>query len=145
MFPPLRSTDRGDLRSVGITPLHRYPLRSTGPHHSQRGLLNTSSYIGAHTQVLALRFPQGSIIARLVTHMPLSSSMLSETPGGQSTLVFSASPAWPAPHPNSSAHTQKVINSRSYVSDSEHPLFTSLPTLIFLSGSCLLVITLPSD
>ena len=30
--------------------------RRTDPHHSRRGHLNTSFYIGAHTRVLALRF-----------------------------------------------------------------------------------------
>ena len=42
------------------------------------------------------------------------------------------------------AHTQNALVSRSYRSDSEHTLFTSLHLLIFPSGSCLPVITLPS-
>ena len=82
--------------------------RRTGPHHSRRGPLTTSFYIGAHTRVLALRFSQEPFIARLVTCMPLCNSMLSATPGGRSALVFSAPPAWPAPGLKGSAHTQNL-------------------------------------
>ena len=68
--------------------------------------MNTSFYIGGHTRVLALRFSQEPFVTRLVTCMPLCNSMLSETPGGQLALVFSAPPAWPAPRLTGSALTQ---------------------------------------
>ncbi len=83
--------------------------RRTGPHHSRRGPLTTSFYIGGHTRVLALRFSQEPLVAaRLVTCMPLCSSMLSATPGGRLVLVPSVPSAWPAPSLKGSAHTQNL-------------------------------------
>ncbi len=78
-----RSTHRGDLRSAGISRFFATPLRLTGPHHSRRGLLLPSSHIGQNTRELADDSPKGSsFVARLVTCLPLCSSMLSSTPGG---------------------------------------------------------------
>ena len=68
MFLPQRSTHREDLRSEGITPRPREPLRHTGPHHSRRGHLRGSCYIAAHTRVLPCAIPQEPLlVARLVT------------------------------------------------------------------------------
>ena len=53
--------------------------------------------------------PQEPLVAaRLVTCMPLCSSMLSATPGGRLVLVPSVPSAWPAPSLKGSAHTQNL-------------------------------------
>ena len=82
-------------------------MRLTDPHHSRRGHLRTSFYIGTHTRVLHCTFPQEPlIVARLVAYLPLYNSMLSETPGGRLALAFNVPPVLPAPLETRSAHTQ---------------------------------------
>jgi hypothetical protein len=65
MFLLPQSTNRGDLRSAGVSRFLARPLRYTGPHHSRRGRPSPSVYIGLGTRVLPLRvIPQGHLARR---------------------------------------------------------------------------------
>jgi hypothetical protein len=108
MFLHSQSIKREDLRSAVITRFIARPLRHSGPHHRDAAIPEPP-----FTLALVLgyfhcgQFPKSSlIVARLVTCLPLCSSMLSETPGGRNALVFDAHSMWPAPPRRGSAHTQ---------------------------------------
>ena len=65
------STNRGDLRSAGISRFFARPLRLSGPHHPRRGLLLPSFYIGQDTRVLPLRsIPQELLDRRSPGYLP---------------------------------------------------------------------------
>ena len=82
MFLLSRSTFREDLRSAVVSRFIARPLRLSGPHHSRRGrpdslFLHWAWYSG---MVRSITQEPGNV-ARLVTCLSLSSSMLSGTPG----------------------------------------------------------------
>ena len=53
--PASRSTDRGDLHSLGVSRFITRPLQLSGPHYWRRGHPTTSFYMGRSTRVLPLR------------------------------------------------------------------------------------------
>ena len=124
MFPHPRASNRGNLRSAGISRFIARPLRYTGSHHSRRGHPRPSFYIGHGTRVLPLRsIPQELFARRLPGYLPavvqldavldpggvVSRSSLSRSPHGLRLLRRDR----PAP---------KFHCSRDYVPDSGlHP------------------------
>jgi hypothetical protein len=109
MFPFLRTTNRGDLRSAGISRFIARPLRLSGPHHSRRGHPLPSFYIGQGTRVLPLRtIPQELLDRRSPGYLPVVVQLDAVLdPGGAGfALVFTAFTAWPAPQWRGSAHSQ---------------------------------------
>jgi len=65
LFLLSRLTNRGNLRSAGISRFIAKPLQLTGSHHSRRGHPTPSFHIGHGTRVLPLRLiPQGLLDRR---------------------------------------------------------------------------------
>ena len=145
MFLLSRSTFRGDLRSAVISRFIARPLRHTGPHHLRRGHPASSFYVGYGTRAWCGRLPKSpGNVARLVTCLSLSSSMLSGTPGVSALRSsFTRSPLGLRPD-GKDRHVPKIEGSRGYVSDSGlHPsprcsrlssLLLSLSVVTLLSG-----------
>ena len=136
MFPLSRSTARGDLHSAGVSRVIARPLRHTGPHHSRRGhphalFLHWAGYSGYYEDT-SPREPGN--VARLVTCLSSSSSMLSGTPGVGDALVDRARTAWPAPAGKGSAPHQTERFSGLRVRCRATP-FTSLLSRVLLSAS----------
>ena len=119
-----RLTHRGDLRSAGISRLFATPLRLTGPHHSRRGHLLPSFYIGQDTRVLPLRLiPQELLVRRLPGYLPAVVQLDAVFDPGVSALCSSLSHS---PHGlrlfREDRHVPNIQRSRGYVSDSGlHP------------------------
>ena len=119
-----RSTNRGDLRSAGISRLFATPLRLTGPHHSRRGHLTPSFYIGRDTRVLPLRsIPQEHLDRRSPGCLPvvglLDAVLDPGVPASRSSV--SRSPLGLRPYREDRLFP-KIHSSRGYVSDSGlHP------------------------
>ena len=110
MFLLSRLTHRGDLRSAGISRFFATPLRLTGPHHSRRGPLLPSFYIGQDTRVLADDSPRapGSSLAWLLACRWAARCCLRPR-GVGSVLVGIALTTWPAPYWKGSAHSQTEV------------------------------------
>ena len=71
VFPPSRTTNRGDLRSAGVSRLIARPLQLSGPHHSRRGHPTPSFHIARGTRVLPLRsIPQELLDRRSPGYLP---------------------------------------------------------------------------
>ena len=119
-----RLTHRGDLRSAGISRLFATPLRLTGPHHSRRGPLLPSFYIGQDTRVLPLRLiPQELLVRRLPGYLPAVVQLDAVFDPGVSALCSSLSHS---PHGLRLFREVRLVptiqSSRGYVSDSGlHP------------------------
>jgi len=116
MFLLLRVINRGNLRSAGISRFIAKPLRSYRfPSLASASFGHLLFTLAGHTRLLLPRSamfhqgPLGSSDARLVTSLSLSSSMLSETPGGRVSLVSNALPVSPALTSKRSAHSQNSI------------------------------------
>ena len=119
-----RSTNRGDLRSVGVSHLFATPLRLSGPHHSRRSLLSPSFYIGRGTRVLPLRsIPQELLVRRSPGYLPAVVQLDAVLDPGGSASHSSLSCPPPGLRLNGEdRHTPKLAGSRGYVSDSGlHP------------------------
>jgi len=114
MFLLSQLVNRGNLRSAGVSrfiakPLRSYRFPSLASASSGRLLLRWSTILGYYP------FDPGCFTknlgfsdARLVTPSPLSSSMLSGTPGCRKPLAYSAISVSPAPTIKGSAHSQNV-------------------------------------
>jgi hypothetical protein len=133
MFLLSRPTDRGDLRSAGISRLFARPLRFTGPHHSRRGHSPASFYIGRGTRVLPLRFIPQELLARRSPGALLAVEWLDAVldPGAVSALVSSHGSLWPAPTLTGSALSPSLLFSGLCVGFRATP-FTSPLSLLFL-------------
>jgi len=100
------------------------PLRLTGPHHSRRGLLLPSFYIGQDTRVLPLRLiPQGLLVRRSPGYLPAVVQLDAVFDPGVSAPCSSLSHS---PHGlrlfREDRHIPVIQISRGYVSDSGlHP------------------------
>ena len=73
LFLLSRPTNRGDLRSAGVTRFIARPLRHSGPHHSRRGPPVPSFYIGRGTRGSACRVvsPRASCARRSPGYLPV--------------------------------------------------------------------------
>ena len=119
-----RSTTRGDLRSAGISRLIARPLQHSGPHHSRRGHLLPSFYIGQDTRVLPLRsIPQELLVRRSPGYLPALARLDAVLDPGVSASRSSSTRSPHGLRPNGGdRHSPKILGSRGYVSDSGlHP------------------------
>ena len=120
-----RLTHRGDLRSAGVGRLFATPLRLSGPHHSRRGHLLPSFYIGQDTRVLPLRsIPQGPLARRSPGYLPAVVQLDAVCDPGVSASCSSL--LLHSPHGlrrfRADRHFPNIQRSRGYVSDSGlHP------------------------
>jgi hypothetical protein len=119
-----RSIHRGDLRSAGVGRLFAMPLRLTGPHHSRRGHLLPSFYIGLDTRVLPLRLiPQELLVRRSPGYLPtvVQLDAVLDPGGSASRSSLSRSPLGLRLN-GKDRHAPNLLGSRGYVSDSGlHP------------------------
>jgi len=119
-----RPTNRGDLRSAGISRFIARPLRLSGPHHSRRGHPTPSFYIGRGTRVLPLRLiPQELLDRRSPGYLPAVVWLDAVLDPGVSALHSSLSRSPHGLRPTGEdRHNPKIVGSRGYVSDSGlHP------------------------
>src|SRR5438094_6017368 len=127
VFPLSRVLERGTFHSTGMS---RFVARP-GPVPLQRSHLNRFCYVAGPYSGTAC--PRGSLHAR-VAPLLLFGSMLSETPG-----LVRHSPWRALTHGlrvgQYDQQTPKLSRSRGYVSDSEHPPFTSPNAHCHSSGS----------
>jgi hypothetical protein len=99
-------------------------LRLTGPHHSRRGHLTPSFYIGRDTRVLPLRLiPQEHLDRRSPGCSPAVGQLDAVLDPGVSASYSSVSHSPPGLRPiRGDRHFPKIHPSRGYVSDSGlHP------------------------
>jgi hypothetical protein len=124
VFPLLRTTNRGDLRSAGISRLIARPLRLSGPHHSRRGHPSSSFYIARGTRVLPLRsIPQELLDRRSPGYLPAVVQLDAVLDPGASASHSSLTRSPHGLRPiGEDRHIPKIPGSRGYVSDSGlHP------------------------
>ena len=143
MFLLTRVINRGNLRSAGISRFFAKPLRSYRfPSLASASFGHLLFMSAGHTRLLLLRSamfrqgPLGPSDARLVTSLSLSSSMLSETPGGRVSLVYGALPVSPALISRRSARSQNSIFSglRGQIQGTHpSPRWTCIPPIHRLS------------
>jgi hypothetical protein len=115
MFLPSQSINRGNLRSAGISRFIAnrcscpVPIPRIGVFRPPPFTLVSRTRLLLSRSAMFHQEPLGFSDARLVTSLSLSSSMLSETPGGQITLVHIALPGSPALTSTRSALSQNSV------------------------------------